>query len=175
MADTLRALTVRQPWAWAIAHGGKDVENRSWPTSYRGLLAIHAGARWDEDGAWDRRVIDAASKDQHPGGYFDPPLKVEFDTGTGRTLRLLSDNRRFVLGAVIAVAELVDVTRGDSSPWAVPGEFHWRLANVRPLDEPVPCKGRLGLWTLPPDVNATVLARNGADICGRSRTGADDV
>lgn len=157
--DALRALTVRQPWAWAIAHGGKDIENRTWSSSYRGLLAIHAAARWDGDGAWARRVIDAASKDQQPGGYFDPPLRVEFDTGTGRTLRLLSDNRRFILGAVVAVAELVDVARGASSPWAQPDQFHWRLANVRALPEPVPCKGQLGLWALPPDVDTAVGAQ----------------
>lgn len=44
-----RVLTVRQPWADAIIHGGKDVENRSWTTGYRGRLWIHAGLgvdRW---------------------------------------------------------------------------------------------------------------------------------
>ena len=39
-----RALTVRQPWAWAIAAGHKDCENRTWATSHRGWLAIHAAA-----------------------------------------------------------------------------------------------------------------------------------
>jgi ASCH domain len=36
------ALSIRQPWAWLILHGGKDVENRVWPTTYRGRLWIHA-------------------------------------------------------------------------------------------------------------------------------------
>ncbi len=44
----MRALTIRQPWAWAIAVAGKDVENRSWQTSHRGLLAIHAGKGEDD-------------------------------------------------------------------------------------------------------------------------------
>lgn len=39
----MKALTVKQPWAWAIIHGGKDVENRSRKTNYRGKLCIHAG------------------------------------------------------------------------------------------------------------------------------------
>lgn len=39
----LRALTVRRPWCGLIAHHGKDVENRTWSTSYRGRLFIHAG------------------------------------------------------------------------------------------------------------------------------------
>ena len=38
----MKVLSVRQPWAWAIIHGGKDVENRNWYTSFRGTLAIHA-------------------------------------------------------------------------------------------------------------------------------------
>lgn len=35
----VKALSVRQPWAWAIVHAGKDVENRNWPTPHRGRLA----------------------------------------------------------------------------------------------------------------------------------------
>jgi hypothetical protein len=39
----MRALSIRQPWAWLIVHGFKPVENRDWATDYRGPLAIHAG------------------------------------------------------------------------------------------------------------------------------------
>lgn len=46
-------------------------------------------------------------------------------------------------------------------PWAARGQYHWRLANVRALPEPVPCKGALGLWTLPDDVEAAVAAQLG--------------
>lgn len=46
---TPRALSVRQPWAWAILHAGKDVENRSWATGYRGELLIHAGKTIEDD------------------------------------------------------------------------------------------------------------------------------
>ena len=38
-----RLLTLRQPWAWLVVFGGKDVENRSWTTEYRGPILIHAG------------------------------------------------------------------------------------------------------------------------------------
>jgi ASCH domain len=48
--DEAPVLTVRQPWAWAIIHGGKDVENRSWRTKYRGPLLIHAGSAFEPDG-----------------------------------------------------------------------------------------------------------------------------
>jgi len=38
----LPVLSIRQPWAWAIVHAGKDIENRNWPTRFRGRFLIHA-------------------------------------------------------------------------------------------------------------------------------------
>ena len=38
----MKALSIRQPWAWLIIYGGKDVENRSWKTNYRGEFLVHA-------------------------------------------------------------------------------------------------------------------------------------
>lgn len=43
----IRALSSRQPWCHHILHDGKDVENRDWPTRYRGWFLIHAGKAWD--------------------------------------------------------------------------------------------------------------------------------
>jgi hypothetical protein len=59
----LRAITIRQPWAWAIIFGGKDIENRSWLTHYRGLLAIHAGLAYLSDAAMPRGVRTPERKD----------------------------------------------------------------------------------------------------------------
>ncbi|MEK3688583.1 ASCH domain-containing protein [Paenibacillus sp. FSL R10-2736] len=44
----MKCLTIRQPWATLIALGEKQIETRSWPTSYRGDLAIHAGMQVDK-------------------------------------------------------------------------------------------------------------------------------
>lgn len=41
----MKALTIWQPWATAIAIGAKRIETRSWETHYRGPIAIHAAAR----------------------------------------------------------------------------------------------------------------------------------
>jgi hypothetical protein len=38
----MKALSVRQPWAWAIIYALKNVENRGWPIHYRGDILIHA-------------------------------------------------------------------------------------------------------------------------------------
>ncbi|MEV4079178.1 hypothetical protein AB0J43_02645 [Nonomuraea fuscirosea] len=155
----MKGLTVWHPWAWAIAADLKPVENRTRATRHRGELAIHSGLHWDEIGATDQRVIDAVSQDRTPGGSYDPPLKVRIDTATGRIVELLPDGRRFVLGAIIAVAELVDVVRDSSSTWAEPGQCHWLLANVRPLGEPVPCRGWQNVWDVPLEVEALVRAQ----------------
>ena len=52
----VRALTVRQPWAWAIIYGGKDLENRRWRTSYRGPL-IHASKNANPDPEASARLL----------------------------------------------------------------------------------------------------------------------
>jgi len=41
----MKAISLWQPWAWAILHAGKDVENRTWPTHHRGPLLLHVAKR----------------------------------------------------------------------------------------------------------------------------------
>lgn len=155
----LRALTVQPPWSWSIVHAGKDIENRTTAWKYRGPLFIHQGARWSERGSEHREYLRALAA---------APSRV----------RHVLD----VKGAIIGRAELTGVHpaapdlsccyRGDDSgggpsPWAeasydehLPdGHFrrrrdvvHLELADVRRLYNPVPCAGRLGLWT--PDRDA---------------------
>lgn len=50
MPEIPKALSLRQPWAWAVVHGYKDVENRSWSTKHRGPLLIHASKQLDPEG-----------------------------------------------------------------------------------------------------------------------------
>jgi hypothetical protein len=135
----VKSLSVRQPWAYAIAVLGKDIENRSWSTRHRGLLAIHASSGWDGDEA-QSAVAFAARR-----GYdaVEPARRQR--------------------SAIVAVVDLADVCcwgldgRGCScGPWAIAGQCHWRLASVRPLVRPVPCKGSLGLWELPAEVETAV-------------------
>jgi len=128
----VKAITVRQPWAWAIAQGHKLVENRTWTTRHRGQLAIHAGSRWDGPAA---HLTVARFSGCHVGDV------------------RVTDTH---MGAVIAVVELVDICTAtlapdgacDCGPWAMDGHAHWRLANPRALEVPIPFKGRQGLWDL---------------------------
>ena len=50
MDQTIPALSLRQPWAWAILYAGKRIENRTWATSYRGRIRLHAAKTWDDEG-----------------------------------------------------------------------------------------------------------------------------
>jgi hypothetical protein len=52
----MKALTIQQPWAWAIIHAGKQIENRTWKTRHRGLLAIHASAKLNKHAEMPRGV-----------------------------------------------------------------------------------------------------------------------
>jgi len=131
----VKALSIRQPWVFSILHGGKDIENRDWPTRYRGPLALHAAkgmTRADVE-AW-RLFIDYADL---RGDWLD-----------GRTIGDLDR------GGVVGVCDLVDCVSAHASPWFT-GDYGFVLANVRPIDF-LPCAGRLGLFDLPADVQAII-------------------
>jgi ASCH domain len=122
----VKALTVRQPWAWAIVYAGKDVENRRWQTSYRGPLLIHAAKEADPDGA--SRLLWTMDD---PGAFGQP--RAAFQTR----------------GAIIGFAYLADILTDSASRWAQSACFHWMLESRAPVDPAVPCTGRPGLWTPP--------------------------
>lgn len=57
LTPDIRAISIRQPWCHHILYDGKDVENRSWPTKFRGLVLIHASGGVDPgDRAMVRRM-----------------------------------------------------------------------------------------------------------------------
>lgn len=121
----MKALTVKQPWAWAIIYGGKDIENRKQRTNYRGELFIHAG------------------KGEDPEAYSFPPLNAVISKDNP-ALR-----RGEVLGAVAIIGCHHSETCGNScSVWAENGYWHWELADPRAIPRPYPAQGKLGLRNL---------------------------
>ena len=111
------ALSVRQPWAWAIVAGIKTVENRSWATRYRGRLLIHSSGRFDREGVETLRRMR---------GFVLPD--------------------EFELGALIGEVRLVDVVTNARSRWAIDGQYHWLLDRPRQKRVAVRCVGQLGLF-----------------------------
>lgn len=160
----MKVLTVRDPWATAIAEYGKSPENRSWRTHYRGPLGIHCGLGFDPAGARDPRVIrarlDALEDEGVPVDYKRDALEA-WAAKSGLPASHFTA-RRTLLG----VAQLVGVhhanecrdAAGLCSPWAMNGMWHWVLTDFRPLPVPIPLKGRQGLWT-PDKTIADVLER----------------
>jgi ASCH domain len=123
----MRALTIKQPWAWAITHAGKDIENRSWTTDYRGALLIHAGKGW----AADHAAPFARAGKPAPGKHDVPK------------------------GAIIGIVDLVDIVQDSDSPWTATASFHWIMADPFPIT-PLPCPGKLGLWRPSEEIIARV-------------------
>jgi len=151
----MRILTVRQPWAWAIIHGGKDVENRvrNLAGDYRGPVAIQAGLVFDEPDGNDWELRRAITSEDH-GWPADDGEVWASDC-------VEEDDTRFApRGAIIGVVNLYAVHRDadggnccahkpvggpGGSPWAERDVWHLCLTNPRPLVTPIPYKGALGL------------------------------
>lgn len=145
----MKALTIRQPFATAIALGIKKFETRSKVTHYRGQLAIHAALK--EDRASERWYFSKALNDVHDFG-----TKEEYDQ-LRRIHRLWMDEE-LPHGQVIAIVDVVDChstddVKFDASVSALeramgdyqPFRYAWELANVVPIT-PVPVRGQQGFW-----------------------------
>ena len=117
----MKALSIRQPWAWLIANGHKDVENRDWPTRFRGKFLIHAAK--------------GMTRDEY---YFCD----DFIRGLNVTLPSMSELER---GGIVGVAEIIDCVAESDSPWFMGTHgFVIRNAKILPFR---PCKGALGFFT----------------------------
>jgi hypothetical protein len=132
----MKALTICQPYAELIACGEKRVENRTWATSYRGDLLIHAGKSRD----WLDLGTDAK------GNEVDRPTGIYIST--------------MDFGAIVANAKLIDclnveaIMKGshdEQYPWLrshqhVLGPWCWVLADVTRIEPGIPWTGAQGLW-----------------------------
>lgn len=147
----MKAITLWQPWASLVAIGKKMHETRSWPTDYRGPLLITAASIWNDE------LRQLARSEPFLSALMVNPV----------------DQKPLPLGCVVAVSELMDVypTRDESGKpchyndldrafgdWNA-GRYAWRLANVRKLREPVPCRGAQKLWNPSALIVAKVMAQ----------------
>jgi len=121
----MKAISIRQPWAWLIVHGGKDIENRSWETAYRGPLLIHAARTM---------IADDYDTCYHFCLFNDLPTPPPFHFFYPH------------LGGVVGAALLVDCVQESASPWFM-GEWGFVLTQQEPIDF-YQCKGQLGIFNL---------------------------
>jgi hypothetical protein len=123
----MKALTIKQPWVHAILHEGKNIENRSWQRNFRGWIALHAA--------------------QQPNRYAEYPGRLK-----------VPDFATLDYSAICGVARVTDIVTRSRSKWYDGPEregkinYGWVLADVTPLEKPIPCKGALGLWEVPPPI-----------------------
>lgn len=148
----MKAITVQQPWAFAIATGAKTIENRTRPHPWRSAIgnriAIHAGKAWDDTAIHDERLIAAAKAAGHLFTVDElDPAAYEY-------------------GVVLATADLAGVHHAGPpngcrcawNQWAQPDGWHLVLRDIQRLRRPLLCRGYQGLWTLPDHVLAALLA-----------------
>jgi hypothetical protein len=120
MSETnLFAVSIRQPWAWLIVHGYKDVENRTWITKYRGEISIHASQKSDTNGyKWVIENFDIIL----------PPLSS------------------FECGGIVGEARLIDCVNVYKSPWFF-GPYGFILREAHPTSFQK-MKGQLGIFKI---------------------------
>jgi hypothetical protein len=127
-----QALSIRQPWAWAIVKAGKDIENRTWSTSFRGPICLHASA-----GMTAAEYAEASAF----------MLSIGIETPRKESLER---------GGIVAVASIAGCVTGLRSPW-FSGPYGFVLQDVCPVPF-IPCKGSLGFF----DWRAGMSAQGGS-------------
>jgi hypothetical protein len=124
---SIPALSLRQPWAWAIFSAGKNIENREWVTRYRGRIRIHAAKTWDDEGE-------------------DCLIELDINCPTQEEARTAG-----LLGAYVGEVTVTNCVQYDTAfaaaenPWAF-GPWCWVLADPIPYPEPIPGRGYPGLY-----------------------------
>lgn len=122
----MKALSIRQPWAWLIVNGYKDIENRSWRTNYRGPVLIHASSRKPT-----KAEVEHAREILRQTAGWD--VSVHMPTA-----------EHYQLGGIVGVATISQCIAGSTSPWFF-GPMGFMLSDARSLPFK-PMKGRLSFF-----------------------------
>lgn len=125
----LPALSIRQPWAWLIVNGHKDIENRDWQTAFRGRFLVHASQTLTRPSY--RETIEAL---QELG--ICPPGMPTFEEMKAMT------------GGIVGHARITDCVATSSSRWFMEGGYGFVLAEAKTVPFR-PWKGRLGFFNVP--------------------------
>ncbi len=160
----VKVLSIKNPYAYLIIQGGKDVENRTWTIDYRGRLYIHVSGDtlpfptlddlpFDDKNNFDKNYINVYDD------YVEDLLDKYTDVGMPKNDKPMTeieyankiiDYPNFWLlksQSIIGYVDLVDIIQNSSSPWSIDGQYHWILKNPTLLENPIrQVKGRLGLW-----------------------------
>lgn len=150
----MKAITVWQPWATLIAIGAKRFETRSWATTYRGQLAIHAAKKIDKEACEQEQIRSVLAEhgytvDNLPTGAVVALVQISECWAIERLeselpappvkLNLRSGRCKLWAGYLGSSLEYLV---GDYSS----GRYAWELTDINQLLQPIPAKGQQGLW-----------------------------
>jgi hypothetical protein len=123
----MKALTVKQPYAYLICAGIKDIENRAWKTNFRGCVLIHAGCT----------IVQPAFEIEGQATIHEIQFAKAVNVVEGKNL----------ISAIIGSIEIVDCVRNHPSAWAEKDKWNWVLANPVLFKTPVrDVRGKLSFW-----------------------------
>lgn len=150
----MRALTLKHPWAFAIAHLGKRIENRSWkpwPSIIGEFIAIHGGAEPKGN----------ALRESNKLGYFiNKQFRAEITKYQGEKYRgrpAYHSHADMITPGIVAIARVTGYVTESESPW-FEGPVGWTLDEVHTLPEPIQITGAQGLWEVPTEIVARIKA-----------------
>ena len=122
----MKALTIKEPWASLIIEEYKKYEFRSWKTKYRGKILIHAGGSVEKD------IINRFSD-------YDININPGYIIGHATIVDCILVDEEFNK----KLRNIDPVVYGRSNHTET---YAWNLENVVKYENPIPCKGKLGLW-----------------------------
>ena len=140
------ALSFTNPWPYFLINGFKLIENRNWPTRYRGPFLIHASKQFDAD--W---------KQQPRSNQVVIPRSIEQRIIANRLPleifeQMPSQIEDYPAGGIVGTATITDCVTYSSDGWFF-GKYGFMLKDARPLPF-VPCRGALGLFPVSGEVLA---------------------
>lgn len=137
----MKVLSIKEPFATLIKNEKKYIETRSWKTNYRGELYIHASIAKISEEVRDRKeLMELVSDDEM--GYGNILCKCE-----------LTD-------CIYMTPEYIDYIKNNDYEQYICGHYEvgryaWVLKNIEPLEEPIPAKGKLGIWNYNDELDKT--------------------
>lgn len=145
---TVKALSIRRPWPWAIFSPelirlgiSKDIENRDWKTYFRGRIAVHVGA--------------GCSDNEYESACYDINSYLTKMGTSGVKIPSLAAMPK---SAIVGLVDIVDCVAHSSSAWFV-GDYGFKLENPVALPKPISCSGSLKFWDVPDSVRQQIFAQ----------------
>jgi hypothetical protein len=135
----IRVLSVRPPWGLAMFSLGKNIENRSRPFSYRGILAIHTSLHWSKDWANFLESSQYTPKEN--------PIK-EFLRRPVNSQTSFYEDAAINMGRIIGTVQMydcVDYQQGKTGFWGI-GPKCWMIRSPIFFQKPIKAKGQLAAY-----------------------------